>query len=504
MSRVRPWRRRDQTPVVELNRSNPIRFAIVFLVVVAIAIYFGFTKAIPFKHGYRLNAQFASALNIKPKSPVRIAGVDVGKVTGIERRGKTGLVKMEIESKGLPIHSDATVKIRPRIFLEGNWFVELQPGTPSAKTLSSGSTLPITQTSDPVQIDQVLDALNTDTRKNLQEFLIGYGDGLTRKPSAADNAEQEPEVQNVTAAQALNKTYRRAPAAERGAAVINQAVGGTEPHDLSLLVRSIGKVTSALNVHEQQLGELIGNFDTFFKIFASQSSSLRRAVAVLPSSLRNIDAGLRELDAAFPSIRAFSTEILPGVKNTPQTVSATLPWIEQVQASLAPNELGGVAQGLLAATPQLAALEGEQIPFQQQTELFNKCLTNVFYPAGNTKLQDGSSTSGVEDYKEFWYAMTGLSGIGQTFDGNGTMSRFLVGSGGPTVRSAPASVEGLSGAANSGKGLKLLAHSSYAPLGTRPAFPKTEPPYEPKEPCYKQALPEFNGPLSQGPADGAE
>lgn len=498
MSRLRWWRRHDEIPVQELNRSNPIRFAIVFLVVIAIAVYFGFTKAIPFKHGYRLNAQFASAINIKPKSPVRIAGVDVGKVTGIERAGQTGLVKMEIESKGLPIHSDATVKIRPRIFLEGNWFVELQPGSPSAKTLASGSTLPSTQTSDPVQLDQVLDALNTDTRKNLQEFLIGYGDALTRKPSAADNAEQDPEVRNVTAAEALNKTYRRAPAAERGGAVINQAIGGTEPHDLSKLVTSIGKVTAALNVHEQQLGELIGNFNTFFRIFATQSASLRHAIAVLPSSLHNIDAGLRELDAAFPSIRTFATDILPGVKNTPQTVAATLPWIEQVEASLSPNELGGVAKGLEAATPQLALLTSEQVPFQQQTELFNRCLSNVLFPAGNTKLQDGSSTSGVENYKEFWYSMTGVAGIGQTFDGNGTMGRFLVGSGGPTIKSAPASVEG-----SSLKGLSLLAHASLPPQGTRPAFPKAEPPYKPLVPCYKQALPEFNGPLSQGPADGA-
>jgi hypothetical protein len=38
----------------------------------------------------------------------------------------------------------------------------------------------------------VLDALNTETRANLQNFLIGYGDGLTRKPDAAENAEQDP------------------------------------------------------------------------------------------------------------------------------------------------------------------------------------------------------------------------------------------------------------------------------------------------------------------------
>jgi phospholipid/cholesterol/gamma-HCH transport system substrate-binding protein len=495
--RLPRWRRHDDIPVVELNRTSPIRFAIVFLLIVIVAVYFGFTKRIPFKHGFRLNAQFASAVNIKPKSPVRIAGVNVGKVTHIKRQGSTGLVSMEIEPRGLPLHADATVKIRPRIFLEGNWFVELQPGSPSTKTLSSGATLPSTQSSDPVQLDQVLDALNTDTRRNLQDFLIGYGDGLTRQPSKADDAEQDPEVRGVTAAQALNKTYARATDAERGTAVINQALGGTEPHDLSKLVLSIGKVTSALNVHEQQLGELIGNFNIFFRSFANQSSSLRSAVAVLPSSLRNINNGLRELDLAFPATKRFATDILPGVKNTPRTVTATLPWIEQVKASLAPNELGGVAKGLVAATPQLAQLTNEQTPFYKQTELFNKCLTNVLYPAGNTKLQDGVATSGVEDYKEFWYGLTGLAGIGQSFDGNGTMTHFLLGSGGPTVRSQQTSVQG-----TSIKGLKLLAHASLQPQGTHPAFPAKEPEYKPLVPCYKQAVPDFNGPLSQGPADG--
>jgi phospholipid/cholesterol/gamma-HCH transport system substrate-binding protein len=498
MSRLRWWRKHDEIPVQELGRTSPVRFAIVFLVILAIAIYFGFTKHLPFKHGYRLNAQFVSALNIKGKSPVRIAGVNVGKVTAIKREGSGALVKMEIENRGLPIHSDATVKIRPRIFLEGNWFVELQPGSPSAKTLSSGSTLPVTQSSDPVQLDQVLDALNTDTRQNLQDFLIGYGDGLTRKPSKADNAEQDPEVHNINAAEALNKAYRRGKAAERGAAVLNQSITGTEPHDLSKLVASVGRVTAALNVHEQQLGELIGNFNTFFRNFANEASSLRAAVAVLPSSLRNINVGLRELDKAFPPTRTFATDILPGVKNTNATVKAALPWIAQVEASLAPTELGGVATGLKAATPQLASLEAEQTPFYKQTELFNKCLTNVIFPAGNTRIQDGASTTGVENYKEFWYGLTGLAGIGQSFDGNGTFSHFLLGSGGPTVRSAPASVQG-----SKIKGLRLLAHASLPPQGTRPAFSPNEPAYKPLVPCSTQALPEFNGPLSQGPADGS-
>jgi len=394
MSRPRLWRRRQEVPVVELlQRANPVRFGAVLLVIVAIAVFFGFTKHIPFKHGFRLKAAFASALNVHPKSPVRIAGVNVGKVSSIERVGDTGLMTMEIESGGLPIHSDATVKIRPRTFLEGNWFVELQPGSPSAKTLSSGATLPITQTSDPVQLDQVLDALNTDTRANLQNFLIGFGDGLTRKPNATENSEQEPEVRGLTGAQALNQVYHRSPSALRGGGIAAQATSGTEAHDLSKLVASIGKVTAALNVHEQQLSELVPNFSAFFHSFAAQASSLSAAVARLPGGLHSINHGLGALDTALPPTREFALDIIPGIKQTPATVAAGLPWIEQVNASFAPSEIGGVASGLANASPALSRLFSEQPAFFHQQELFSKCLTKVFYPAVTTKLQDGPNTS---------------------------------------------------------------------------------------------------------------
>jgi ABC-type transporter Mla subunit MlaD len=498
MSGRRFWRRRDAIPVSELGRGSRVRYALVLIVIVIIGVYFGFTKHIPFKHGYQLKAQFNSAVNIHSKSPVRIAGVDVGKVSSIKREGSTGLVTMEIENRGLPIHADATAKIRPRIFLEGNWFVELQPGSPSAHTVSSGYTLPITQTADPVQLDQVLNALNTDTRANLQKFLIYYGEGLTKHPEAAEDAEQLPEVRGVNAAEALNQTYRRSPEALRGGTIINQAITGTEAHDFSKLIASVGKVTSALNVHEQELGELVGNFNTFFEAFADQSASLRTLVHELPTSLRGINHGLTSLGRSFPPTRAFAKDILPGVKATPETVKAALPWIEQVRASLQPSELGGVAKALGEAAPSLAKLSGEQVPVFKQTEAFNKCLTKVIYPAGNAKLQDGNATTGVENYKEFWYSLVGLSGIGQSFDGNGAFTKFLVGNGGATLKSAPTTLVG-----KNLKGLNLLARSPLPPQGTRPAFPAQEPPYQPLVPCATQSLPEFNGPLASGPADGS-
>ena len=71
---------------------------------------------------------------------MRIAGVEVGKVKKVEAQEGTddAVVTMSIDESGLPLHEDATAKIRPRIFLEGNFFVDLQPGTPGAPELDDG------------------------------------------------------------------------------------------------------------------------------------------------------------------------------------------------------------------------------------------------------------------------------------------------------------------------------------------------------------------------------
>src|SRR6185437_7991043 len=107
-------------------------------------------------------------------------------VTSVTRIGgptsQAAVVTMSIDPNGLPIHADATAKIRPRIFLEGNFYVDLRPGSPDAPVLSSGATLSVGRTSGPVQLDRVLSALNSNARINLETLLRGYGGALDAPP----------------------------------------------------------------------------------------------------------------------------------------------------------------------------------------------------------------------------------------------------------------------------------------------------------------------------------
>ncbi len=88
----------------------------VALVVIVIGVYLGFTKSIPFRSHYEVKAAFKSANNLRTASPVRIAGVEVGKVTKVERasKGANGaIVTMRIQDKGRPLHPDATLQDPP-------------------------------------------------------------------------------------------------------------------------------------------------------------------------------------------------------------------------------------------------------------------------------------------------------------------------------------------------------------------------------------------------------
>ena len=83
------------------------------------------------RRGFQFKAVFQSANSIRLNSPVRIAGVNVGKCQegrGPGRAPTTPSSRWRSRTTGLPIHKDAELKIRPRIFLEGNFFVDLQPG----------------------------------------------------------------------------------------------------------------------------------------------------------------------------------------------------------------------------------------------------------------------------------------------------------------------------------------------------------------------------------------
>ncbi len=469
------------------RRSNAF-IGLMAAIVAVLILFFGFTKHIPFTHGYVLKAQFESANSIRENSPVRIAGVEVGKVKSIEPLQGTNaaVVVMELKHDALPIHEDATAKIRPRIFLEGNFFVDLKPGTPGAPTLSSGDTLKISQTSAPVQLDQVLTSLQSDSRDDLKALLDGLSTSLVSKPTKAEDAENSPLAKGQTASESFNDALDDIPEAERSTAVVLQALRGTRPGaDLPQLIRGTASTATELDRYETSLQDLITNLNDTMATFAGESTNLRATIRQLAPTLLQANATFTSLNNAFPPTRAFAQEIRPGVRETPATIDAAFPWIAQTRKLVGPDELGGLAKELSPATSDLARLIDRAEELLPQTDLVSKCVRDNVLPEGDEVIHD-EFTTGSENYKEFFYALVGIAGEGQNTDGNGMYVRFQTGGGSQSVSLGSKS-------ASTGQ---LFGNNPEVPLGNRPAYTGKKPPYKPDVPCYTQKIADVNGPAS--------
>ncbi len=233
----------------------PVRAGALAVVLIAVFTFFAWTQLNPFKRPYTFQATFASANNLKEKSPVRIAGVEVGQVKKVEpipEGNGAARVTMQVEEVGLPIHKDAQLKIRPRIFLEGNFFVDVQPGTPGSPELPKDGMIPVNQTDTPVQFGQILTALQSDTREDLKTFLREYGE------NALGNGGREGQK---TGADYYNESLDHAPGALKNTSIANDAVLGRRPGDLQRVIRSQQRVARALSRRPEDLQGLITNLN---------------------------------------------------------------------------------------------------------------------------------------------------------------------------------------------------------------------------------------------------
>jgi ABC-type transporter Mla subunit MlaD len=476
------------------------------LVAIIVFTYLGFTKfANPFASQYTVHAIFSNANGLKPGSPVRIAGVNVGQVTGVgpvpgcrtggtlETSGGTTQqqctaadVTMTVSPQGLPIHKDATFAIRPRIFLEGNFFVDVTPGTPEAPIAPSSYTFPIQQGTEPVQFDQVLTSLQANTRQNLQTLLQQFGTAV-KKGGPSYNASIKYWL----------------PAYEYSAVVAHDALG-IQPHDLSNWVAEQGEVSGAIDTHPQNLQNLITNFNTTAHAFAVQNVALEQAVAELPKTLSAAIPAFHALNAAFCSgpqvpncapgpLPQLAKALIPAVKSTGPMIDASLPFITQLRYLVSPPELRGLTADLAKTVPALARLTRESTPLMANgVRPAASCAVNVVIPWSRLTLPDPhfNASNGFPPHPVYVEAvdfLPGLAGESRDFDANGPYIRIL-GTGGTLTYSLQPGLFG----------------QALAPLqGEQPQPPPGEhaPPLEPNVPCEtQQPITDLSAPTGGPPA----
>jgi phospholipid/cholesterol/gamma-HCH transport system substrate-binding protein len=469
------------------KRFSNFQIGLIAIVLTFIAFYLAFTKTIPFaSHGYQLKAVVQDAENIRAKSPVRISGVDVGEVSDVQHlTGANGdgqdaaVVTMDLKDTALPVRQDATLQLRPRLFLEGNLFVDLHPGSPSAPELHSGSVIPENQTSSSVQFDQVLTSLQAPVREDLQVFLKEFGGALDKYGGA----------------KGFQESFRTSPAAYEYTSQVNQALLGTQPGDLAGFVSNLDVVARELNSNSTELQGLITNLNTVSGDFAAHQASLRDAIVELPKALAVGRPALFKLNQDFPALRAFAREALPGVKAANQALDYANPWIGQLRQLISKNELRGLVEDLRPTVPDLAALSHESLPFLEQSRALASCFNNVVIPWSNTRIPNSDSDpAAAKVYQETAYGFTGVAGESRSGDANGQEFRVLGGGGPNTI--APFSSPDLGG--------PLTGVSPFSFIGSQPSKESSaKTPFRPDVPCETQDPPNLNSDVGPAPTTKA-
>jgi phospholipid/cholesterol/gamma-HCH transport system substrate-binding protein len=432
------------------QRRGNQAMAVAMLVAIGLITYFSFHPALPFSSPYELNAVVRDSNQLRGGAPVRIAGVEAGKVTGMGAGpAGTTIVHMQIDDGVLPIHSDATLRIRPRIFLEGGYYVEVHPGTPDGKALDSGGTIPLPQTATPVEFADLLTTFDSPIRGSLRGGLKELDTGL-----AGGGAEGLREV-----APELAPTLR-------DLAIVAQAARGKEPDEVSRIVSYGSRLTAALARSPGALRGLVTNFRGTVDALAARDAELAGTVTELDALMRSAPAGLQALDAALPVTRRVVSGARPALRVAPVSLRRTVAGLATTFVDL-PTLITRMASLFPAAKP------------------LTDCLQSHILPNLKSVVPDGDLSSGRPVWQDFAHSLVGLASATQNFDGNGYRTRYEFGAGPDGIATPDL------------PGVGPLVGSTKGPLHSRPlplADHKT-PALRTDVPCTTQKLPSLETPV---------
>jgi hypothetical protein len=149
---------------------------------IALVLIIAVTGWVPFiggSSGRVVKAEFKAANQVNKLTPVRVAGVEVGKVESVEPGSAQGTatVTMRITNDDVALHDDARAEVRWRTVLGGNMFIDLEPGSPSAPKL--GGTIPASRTSSQSELDDLTQIYDHGTDERQRAMLRGLRAALS-------------------------------------------------------------------------------------------------------------------------------------------------------------------------------------------------------------------------------------------------------------------------------------------------------------------------------------
>jgi phospholipid/cholesterol/gamma-HCH transport system substrate-binding protein len=358
---------------------------------------------------FELKAELASGEAITPGQgqSVRVAGVRIGEISKVGLEDGHAVVTMSINRDYLPIYRDATMLLRPATQLK-DMFLELDPGSKGAGEFSDGDTIPLANTMPDVNLEEILDALDSDTQAYLRLLLVGGGQGL--KGRGED----------------LGQVLANLGPMARQFGKLSKVVVGRR-RDLARLIGDLEQLSHAVAGQDDDLARLVASSNSVLGAAASQDVSTERAIRLLPGALRSTRLALGQVDSFSRELGPASQALRPFARGLDDTSAALVDLAETepvVREQLRPftrvalppvRDLGAAARPLARSTPDLTTV-GTKL-----NRLFNLFTYNPrgAEPPGTAGRDEGYS------YWAGWLAHDGNS-VFQAQDAHGSMWRIYL------------------------------------------------------------------------------
>jgi phospholipid/cholesterol/gamma-HCH transport system substrate-binding protein len=329
-------------------------------------LWLSFGGPVPLKpKGYRFHTSFREAGQLALQADVRISGVPVGKVEAISPDKQTGRadVTIQLDPQYAPLPSDSKAILRQKTLL-GETYVELTPGHASAKPIAEGGTLPSTQVSDTVELDEILRAFDPQTRQAFQDWMQEQAQAITGHGQDLNDA-----LGNL------------GPFADDAATIVN--ILNRQQGAVSRLIANTGVVFGALSERDGQLRSLIRNANTVFATTAARDRALRAAFLALPTFEDQSALTLRRLTRFANNTNPLVTQLRPAARE----LSPTLQDLQKISPDLRAllDKLGRLITASKTGFPAAEKVLEELEPLLAQTKPAADQLTPVLQFLGLSK-----------------------------------------------------------------------------------------------------------------------
>jgi virulence factor Mce-like protein len=237
-----------------------------------------------------LNIEFKDSAGLLPTNDVRMAGVTAGQVQRINANGKLAVVSVQVNQQYSPVYKDAKAIVRPKNLL-GETYVEIDRGHPGAGSFSNGDTIKLINTITPVQVDEVLNALDPDTRTKLQVVINTLGEASAGR--GQDLNVSTGDLKRIAADIAITSTSLNQQQDNIDALLVQfdlvMKTAADYHQQLAQVLTDWNTASTTLMSHDQQLASALGHLNTVLAdvdgALAPNTQALRSTVASLPSTI---------------------------------------------------------------------------------------------------------------------------------------------------------------------------------------------------------------------------